>query len=264
MNRFRNINLAALTLAVCLASPVADAKKNTPAGKPAKVDVIMVYDGKPDKAEKQRVNALGAETKREFKNFNMRVLSVPETALQHLGKGKGVRFVAKDAPIESFSVAARQTAGQPAAGTPNAFGVDSTIGIAVLDSGVSVHKDLNVASRVNCTIPGEAVSGYVADYFETASYSNNDGTANWSGAWVEENDDGSATSTGGDALVWGPSLYMDNYYGGALPAVRRTADLESASSATLSFDYTAYGAGGLDIVAIEVSSNGDGSYTTLE
>ena len=79
------------------------------AAKADKIDVIMVYDAKPDKAEKNRVKALGGKTVREFKNFNMRVISVSENALKHLDKGKGVRFVAVDSPVEAFSAA--QSAG---------------------------------------------------------------------------------------------------------------------------------------------------------
>ena len=40
--------------------------------------------------------------------------------------------------------------------------------------------------------------------------------------------------------------------------------LSGATTAILGFDYNGYGAGGLDIVAVEVSDNGGGSYTTLE
>ncbi|MDH5456740.1 MAG: hypothetical protein OEY37_11745, partial [Gammaproteobacteria bacterium] len=266
MKGITKANIIAVVAALCLAPLAADANNNNAGGgnKPSKIDVIMVYKAEPDKAEDDRVKGLGGEMKREFENFNMRVISIPETALRHLGNGKGVQFVAKDAPIESFSAAAQQTAGLPSAGSRNAFPVDSTIGIAVLDSGVAEHNDLSVATRMNCTIAAAATSGTYADFFNTASYSNNDGSDAWSGAWVEENDDGLATSQNGDALVHGTSFYMDNYWGGALPALRRTANLEGASSATLSFDYRGYGAGGVDTVAIEVSSNGGASYKTLE
>jgi len=135
-------------------------------------------------AEKDRVKGLGGEIRREFDNFNMRVISVSENALTALKKGKGVRFVAKDSAIESFSAAARQTAGEPAAGSANAFAVDSTIGIAVLDSGVSTHGDLNVATRLNCTASAVTSNGTFADSFSSASYSNNDGSLSFSGAWV--------------------------------------------------------------------------------
>ena len=263
MNRFNSSRIIVLLLALCLA-PVSIAANGNGNGKPEKVDVIMVYNSEPDQAEIDRVKGLGGETRREFRNFDMRVISVPEHVVDRLGNGNGVRFVAKDAPIESFSAAARQTAGAPAAGSANAFAVDSNIGIAVLDSGVAAHSDLNVATRLNCTASAVTPSGTFADIFSTASYSNNDGSLSFSSNWVEENDDGSASSTSGAMYVSSGSVYMNNRDGGSLPAIRRTANLAGASSATLSFDYLGYGAGGLDIVAIEVSSDGGASYTTLE
>ena len=176
MDRFNAARNIVAILALCLA-PVgfaANSKANGN-GKPVKVDVIMVYDAKPDQAEKARVKALGGKTKREFENFNMRVISISENALKNLDNGKGVRFVARDTAIESFSAAARQTAGQPVAGSANSFAVDSTIGIAVLDSGVAMHSDINVASRMNCTISAAASNDTFADNFSSVSYSNNDG-----------------------------------------------------------------------------------------
>jgi phosphate-selective porin len=94
-----NINFAKIlfvALAVLLA-PVAYAAKAD------KVDVIVVYEAKPDQAEKDRVEKLGGELKREFDNFDMRVISISENAVEHLGKAKGVKFVAPDR--ETFGMA---------------------------------------------------------------------------------------------------------------------------------------------------------------
>ena len=191
MNRTATIRFFLTILALCCMTlgfmSIASAKAN-------KVDVIMVYDAKPGKAEKNRVKGLGGETKREFKNFNMRVISVSENALKNLGKGKGVKFVAVDRPIESFSTAALQTAGQPDAGSVNSFSVNPNLGIAVMDSGVSTHGDLNVASRVNCT--AAATSEIFADSFATVSYSNNDGSSGFGSAWAEYDVAGAGPNSG--------------------------------------------------------------------
>ena len=50
------------------------------AAKADKVDVIVGYDATPNKSEKARIKSLGGETKREFTNFNMRVISISENA----------------------------------------------------------------------------------------------------------------------------------------------------------------------------------------
>ena len=77
---------------------------------PGKVDVIMVYDKKPDKAEKARVKSLGGETRREYKNLNMRVIRVSENALKNLERGNGVRFIARDREVFSLAVPSHATA----------------------------------------------------------------------------------------------------------------------------------------------------------
>ena len=101
MDRYFSIAIIVLTLAFCLVPFGAYAAKAD------KVDVIVVYKTKPDVAEKNRVKSLGGETKREFRNFNMRVINISENALKNLGKGKNVRFVAPDR--ETFAMATLST-----------------------------------------------------------------------------------------------------------------------------------------------------------
>ena len=84
MNYLKKINTVVVAFALCLAPFALHA---APA---AKVDVIVGYDAKPGQAEEKRIKALGGTTKREFKNFNMRVISVSENALKNVGNGKGV------------------------------------------------------------------------------------------------------------------------------------------------------------------------------
>jgi len=155
MNRYISSHAILIILALCV-SPVSLAANGK--GKPGKVDVIMVYDAKPDQAEKNRVKALGGETKREFKNFNMRVISVSENALKNLGNGKGVKFVAADR--ETFGMsdsewsgsgtsqsAAHRTARVPSSGTNNAPIKGYGVGVAIIDSGVGTHVDLSSTIR---------------------------------------------------------------------------------------------------------------------
>ncbi|NOX76534.1 MAG: hypothetical protein GXP17_07985, partial [Gammaproteobacteria bacterium] len=107
------------------------------------------------------------------------------------------------------------------------------------------------------------------DTFATVSYSGNDGTRNWTGPWVEFNDTGGASS--GDERVEYDSrgsqrlLVSDNDGGGE--GVWREADLSVFSvgaTANLSFDYRRRGLDNVnDYVAIQVSSNGGGSWTEL-
>lgn len=78
------------------------------------------------------------------------------------------------------------------------------------------------------------------DNFSTVSYSNNDGNTNFSGSWVEMNDNNSANN--GTIRVNSSQLRFrgldSNDY------IYRTLDLSDAISATVSFDYNATNRGG--------------------
>ncbi|WP_157496703.1 DUF6701 domain-containing protein [Hahella ganghwensis] len=106
-----------------------------------------------------------------------------------------------------------------------------------------------------------AVSGTIADNFNTRSYSNNSGDLSWGGNWQEENDYGSYSS--GDILISGSRLLFDDDDGDG-PSIYRTVDLSPYDSVTLTFDY--YTQGSLesnDRFAVQVSTNGGVSYTTV-
>ena len=159
MNHINTARIISMLMALCLALPVFAANGNNGNngngnGPADKVDVIMVYDAKPDQAEKDRVKGLGGETRREFKNFNMRAIRVSENALKGLANGKGVKFIAPDretfgmaltsispsAPTES---AAHKTAGMPDSATKNGEMTGWGVGVAIIDSGVGSHVDLS-------------------------------------------------------------------------------------------------------------------------
>ena len=105
-------------------------------------------------------------------------------------------------------------------------------------------------------------SGNVRDQFDTVSYSNTDGSAAWTSDWVEFDDNNSAAS--GNVRVEAGKLHLDNLDGGAPESITRSADLSDAVTATLTFDYDAFGGGGLDTVAFEISNDGGNSWTLLE
>ncbi len=102
----------------------------------------------------------------------------------------------------------------------------------------------------------------VRDNFGAASYSNNDGTANWSTNWIDGDD---ISPTVGAVQISGGELRLNNSDGGIGETVRRGADLSGATSAMLSFDFrTSASITATDSVSVAVSSNGGGSWTTLE
>jgi len=111
------------------------------------------------------------------------------------------------------------------------------------------------------------------DQFSTAAYSNNDGTQNWTGDWIEVKNGGTATDPdgvgAGNIQIVGNQLRFEGI-GGADPYLYRQLNLSSATSATLSFDISTSGnleeAGQTnpDEFQVQISSNGGGTWTVLE
>ena len=104
-------------------------------------------------------------------------------------------------------------------------------------------------------------AGTVLDSFNVVSYAGNNGSGSWTTAWVEtDNNAGGAAagliSVAGGRLTVKSDTPGDNIY--------REANLAGATLATLSFDYgNSIGAGKGDVVAVQVSSDGGATYTTL-
>ena len=105
----------------------------------------------------------------------------------------------------------------------------------------------------------------VRDEFETASFSNNDGSVNWAGNWIEDDPDGNSAGSGQVAIVGGVLTLEDRPNSGEQPGTRRRANLAGASSATFSFSFaTTASVDSSDAITVDVSSNGGASWTTLE
>lgn len=75
------------------------------------------------------------------------------------------------------------------------------------------------------------------DEFQSISYNINDGNSNWSGPWIETNDNNSPL--GGTIFVNNNRLEFNDTNNGQ--NIRRTANLNGASNATLTFEWEAFG-----------------------
>ena len=101
------------------------------------------------------------------------------------------------------------------------------------------------------------------DEFTTSAYSNNNGTDNWAGNWVETNDTGGAT--GDNVLISGGELRLDASDGSSNESIARAANLSGALSATLSFNFrTDTGVDATDRIAVETSADGGATWTLLD
>ena len=99
----------------------------------------------------------------------------------------------------------------------------------------------------------------VKDQFSSASYSNNNGTQNWSSSWVETDNSGGGAS-GGDISVNSNELRIRPDTMG--DSIYREVNLSGATSSTLTFDYNNT-LGGADRIEARISNNGGASYVTL-
>ena len=149
-----------------------------------------------------------------------------------------------NAPVHSAAVEASfDTARVPAVGTSGYVIPSTSIGVAVVDSGVAAHTDLNVASRVVLADARNALWSNYRDDFWNIAYDGSDGTDNWQAKpWIERGDDGSP-NTGAITVetdycpnYWDQCLEMDAR-GAVNLSIEREFDLSAATSAAVGFDY---------------------------
>jgi uncharacterized repeat protein (TIGR01451 family) len=116
--------------------------------------------------------------------------------------------------------------------------VTNPLGSGVTLTGVTIYDPLpaGVTSVAGTTVCNSSVG----DRFGTVAYTNNDGTQNWVGDWVETNDDNLAAS-GRFLITGGGELQLHNVTA-STPTVTRTVNLTGASTATLTYSYRQTGA----------------------
>ena len=235
-------------------------------GPPAMVDVIVTFDQTPGNSDKERIKNLGGKVKHEYRNFKMLALTVPETALNGLSKGNGVRSVVVDSKVSGFSKSAKKTAKLPKSDSPHYTTVDSNVGVAVLDSGLESNADLNVAGLVDIVAPPEGCGGGdYGDSFDSYSYDGDSGARPWTSSWVEYGENNGPNS--GSVRIRSSS-YFNSYalrMGGteSTRGISRSINLGAATEAALSFDWRISGdddEGGS--FRVQARTNG-GSWSTL-
>ncbi|HEY0961779.1 MAG TPA: DUF6701 domain-containing protein, partial [Pseudomonadales bacterium] len=101
------------------------------------------------------------------------------------------------------------------------------------------------------------------DEFGSVAYTNNDGAAQFAGAWNETNDDGAPGN--GKIRIASGQLRFNNFGGGGAPALQRQIDFSAygvEATPTLTFDYTIVGSPTGTFVA-EARGNNTDSWTQL-
>jgi uncharacterized repeat protein (TIGR01451 family) len=193
----------------------------------------------------------GDYEEREYETWN---LDCPCTSLE-----MDKTSVVSDTPLEPGStVTYNIVVSNPASST------GSNTNIVVSDPLPTGTSYVSGSSQV--TAPASVTDYTVRDEFNDRSYGNNNGTVLWAGDWQEIGETQGAGPTSGEVQVRtdGRLRIGDQDYSGGDPGAWRTADLSDATSATFSFDYQAVTNEDYDWLAVQVSSNGGGSWHTLK
>lgn len=109
----------------------------------------------------------------------------------------------------------------------------------------------------------QATQVYVRDNFGTVAYTNNNGSTNWAGPWVESNDDG--TAGGGDIRITGGELRFDNRSNpNTDESIARNVNLSNVNSAILSFDARTTNTEAGDTFEVAVYDGDTSTWTVLQ
>lgn len=124
------------------------------------VRVIVQYWDTPDQTKQDRVHGLGGRVHRELPLVRSQAVSLKAAELDRLAEDPDVESISLDHPVFTSLDTAAAAVNASAAWSVNQIG--SGIGVAVIDSGVSAHPDLNGRIVYNQDFTGE---GQNADLF---------------------------------------------------------------------------------------------------
>jgi uncharacterized repeat protein (TIGR01451 family) len=184
----------------------------------------------------------------------------PRIDIRKQAEGPDSREFAAGATVP-FEIQVTNTGSVPLTGVAVSDPLVPACDKAIGDLGVGASQTYSCETTL-----GTGETKVFKDTFSTKSYSNNDGTHNWAGPWVEDDVAGAGPTSGNVLIGSNYKLWLDdNPDTGTQPSAARTADLTGATSAILSFEWITHdGVDTDDEVVAEVSSNGGASYTVLK
>jgi len=113
------------------------------AGGSGMVEIVARYTEQPALFDDDIVAALGGEVTRSYQTLEMRAIRLPADALLDLASENNIDWLSVDDEISFTSVASRAAANVPTSSSPFAGYSGTNVGIAVLDTGVADHADLD-------------------------------------------------------------------------------------------------------------------------
>jgi serine protease AprX len=112
------------------------------AGASGEVDLIVRYDDHPELFDDERVAELGGTVLRSYEVLNMRAIRISAATLVELAIEDNVDWLSIDDNVMSTSVSSRIVANVPGTSTANEPFNGTGVGVAILDTGVAQHQDL--------------------------------------------------------------------------------------------------------------------------
>jgi serine protease AprX len=107
------------------------------------VDVLVRFRQAPGASERALTKRLGGQVRRHLRGSSRWVaMTLPAAAVAALAESREVEFVASDEPVRLTMDVARQAANAPSPSTPESLLKGAGVTIAILDSGVAPHPDL--------------------------------------------------------------------------------------------------------------------------
>lgn len=199
------------------------------------------------------MNRYGRTAKRLAKSWLVAlVLAIAPTAGAQ-GQSQ-VRVIVQGANAEAAAAAVEKAGGT----VTHRLGIIKAVGAEMTPSQIRSLRQSDGVTRVYADNEAKTSASStltVRDQFGSASYANNNGSRTWTSSWVETGDDGQPGT--GSVLVSGNVLSIT----GANRTVARTADLTSAASAILTFQYRRTSFDDVnDFVAVQVSKDGGSTW----
>lgn len=111
------------------------------AGGSGLVEIVARYDERPEFFDDEYVESLGGEVTRAYATLDMRAIRIPASSLEALAVSENVDWLSLDDRMSATGKFQR-VVNLPTSASPNSAYTGSSVGIAILDTGVASHGDL--------------------------------------------------------------------------------------------------------------------------
>ncbi len=113
------------------------------AGGPGLVDIVVRYDEHPAMFDDEYVASLGGTVVRRYQTLEMRAIRIPAESLEALAVDDNVDWMSVDDEVAFTAMYSHDAANVPSTNSGNFAYSGSNVGIAILDSGISAHADID-------------------------------------------------------------------------------------------------------------------------